>query len=406
MRIGQLFAEALESLAANKVRSALTMLGIIIGVAAVIALLGIGAGAEAAITEQIESIGTNLLYVMPGGEAKNPEPLTLSDAEAIADRNWAPSVAAVAPTIQGRVTVSIPGDSTNTSLIGITPVFFRVQTADVAEGQMILDRHLEQFDSVVLLGTDVAEALFDRTTGLVGETVRINGQIFRVIGILEEQGGTGFGSNDNRVLVPLSTAQLRLLRRENPEQVDLIYVQARSAEAVPDAIDDVSQVLRARHRGNLGEDDFEILSTQAFLETFSAITGTLTTFLGGIAAISLLVGGIGIMNIMLVTVTERTREIGLRKALGARKRDIRIQFLVESSLLSSGGGLIGILLGWAIAMLVGRLATATGSTLNPNIELGSILLATLFSASVGLFFGIYPASRAANLEPVEALRTD
>ncbi|MBN2547639.1 MAG: ABC transporter permease [Anaerolineales bacterium] len=406
MSILQLLIEALESLSSNKVRSALTMLGIIIGVGAVVAMMGIGSGAQNAITSQIESIGVNLLYVMPGGEASDVEPLTMDDAEAMANPAYSDSIGIVAPVVQGQVDVSIPGKSTNTSGTGITPEFFEVQTADIAEGQPITQAHVDNFSSVILLGSEVAQDLFDTTTGLIGKTVRIRGQIFKVIGVLEEQGGTGFTNNDNRVLVPISTAQLRITRRSQAGEVDMIYVQAVDTDAVQPAIDDVTQLLRARHRNPKGEDDFNIMSTQAFLETASAITGTMTLFLGGIAGISLLVGGIGIMNIMLVTVTERTREIGLRKALGARKWDIRIQFLVESSLLSLGGGIMGVMMGYGIAILIGQIAAASGTSLEPSIELSAILMATLFSATVGLFFGIYPANRAASLEPVEALRTE
>ena len=236
--------------------------------------------------------------------------------------------------------------------------------------------------------------------------MRINGEIFKVIGVLESQGGTGFGSSDDRVLVPFSTAQARLLRRGAVDQVDLLYVQAKDTESVQPAIDEVSQILRARHRSTLGEDDFEILSTQQFLEIAQTITGTFTVFLGGIAGVSLLVGGIGIMNIMLVTVVERTKEIGLRKAMGARKSNILTQFLVESSLLSMSGGVIGIGLGYSLALLVSEIATRSGTPISAQIEISAILLATLFSAAVGLFFGLYPANRAANLEPVEALRTE
>ena len=196
------------------------------------------------------------------------------------------------------------------------------------------------------------------------------------------------------------------MKRDNPNEVDLIYVQARSADAVTKAESEVSQILRSRHRSTLGEDDFDIMSTQSFLDMASSITGTLTIFLGGIAGISLLVGGIGIMNIMLVTVVERTKEIGLRKAMGARRTDILIQFLVESSFLSLGGGVIGIALGYAISFLIGQIAAGSSILLNPVIKLNSILMATLFSAAVGLFFGIFPANRAASLEPVEALRTE
>jgi len=398
--------EAVESLNANKMRAGLTMLGIMIGVGAVIAMLGLGTGTEAAITEQISAIGTNLLYVTPGGDADNPEPLTLADAEAIRDPTLAPSVIYVAPILQGQAQVSVSGASTGTSMTAITPEFFDVQTTDIAEGVLINQEHLDSYATVVILGPDVAIELFNRTTDLLGEKVQVNGQIFKVIGVLEAQGGTGFGSSDNRILIPLTTAQARVISRGAAGQVDMLYVQASSSEVVPTATIEVSQILRSRHRSTLGVDDFEILSTEAFLEVAETITGMFTLFLGGIAGISLLVGGIGIMNIMLVTVVERTKEIGLRKALGARKSNILVQFLVESSLLSLGGGSIGIVLGYAIAFLIGQIAAQSGNPITPQIELNSILLATLFSASVGLFFGLYPANRAANLEPVEALRSE
>jgi putative ABC transport system permease protein len=405
MNIFQSLIEALESLTVNKARSSLTMLGIIIGVAAVIAMMSIGAGAENAITSRLESIGTNLLYVNRGGDADNSRPLTLEDADAIADLGQTSAVTYVAPIVQGNVDISVPGTSTSTQMVGITPAYFQVQSVTIAEGLTITEQHLEDKATVALIGSDLAETLFDRTSGLVGSTVRIQGQIFKIIGVLESEGGTGFGSQDNRILVPLTTAQQRVLRLDEPGEVDMIYVQAASAEQIDAAIDDVTQVLRARHHIR-GDDDFRILSTEAMLETATEITGILTIFLGGIAGVSLLVGGIGIMNIMLVTVTERTREIGLRKALGARKRDIRLQFLVEALLLSLGGGLIGILTGWGISILIGQIALATGTNLDPAVTMSSVMLSTMFSAAIGLFFGLYPANRAARLQPVEALRSE
>ena len=260
--------------------------------------------------------------------------------------------------------------------------------------------------TVAIIGTDVAESLFGRTTDLVGESIRIKGQPFKVIGVLKSSGGSAFQNTDDRVLIPLTTAQDRIFRRPNPGQVDLIYAQAESSDAVGTAIDEVSQILRARHRSTLGVDDFNIISTQTFIDAAETITGVFTIFLGGIAAISLLVGGIGIMNIMLVTVVERTKEIGLRKAMGARKRDILIQFLTESALLSLAGGLIGIVLGYLLALAIGKIAASSGTPIAPAISINSILMATLFSAAIGLFFGLYPANRAANLEPVEALRAE
>ncbi|RME88616.1 MAG: FtsX-like permease family protein [Anaerolineae bacterium] len=407
MNILQAVVEALESLSANKLRSGLTILGIVIGVAAVIAMLAVGHGAENTITGSISGIGTNLLFVFRGSiddSVRNPEPLTLDDAQAIADPFAAPSVQAVAPILQDSAIVTAAGEQKTTTLIGATPAYFQVRNFRLHEGDALGEEHLLGRASVVVLGVDVADALFGRREGLVGEMVRIEGQPFRVIGVLEPKGGGSFGSEDDRVIIPLTTAQTRLIRRNPSNRVDIIMVQAVSADAVPQATEEVAQILRTRHRTPVGVDDFTIFTQQDFLDTAATITGVLTIFLGGIAAISLLVGGIGIMNIMLVSVTERTREIGLRKAVGARKRDILIQFLTESSLLSLFGGLIGILLGWLIATIVGRIAAASGTPFNPVVGIDAVLLATLFSTAVGLFFGIYPASRAANLEPVEALR--
>lgn len=406
MKIGQLILEALESLSTNKLRTSLTMLGIIIGVAAVVAMLAIGAGAQNAINEQINSIGVNLLYVGSGGEANNPQPITLSDAAAIADPRYADTIAAVAPVLQGQMVVSVPGESTQPSLSAVTPEYFTVQTIELSEGQLISQANLDKLEAVALIGTEVAKDLFDRTENLLGETIRMNGQVFRVIGVLKEQGGTGFGSQDNQVIVPLTTAKLRLLKRNAPGQVDMLIVQATSSGTIDQAEENISQVLRARHTRSLGEDDFDIMSTASLLEIASSITGIMTAFLGGIAGVSLLVGGIGIMNIMLVSVTERTREIGLRMAIGARRSDIRIQFLVESALISVTGGMVGVGLGWVIAQVIGQLAASSGTALNPAVTINAILLATMFSAAIGLFFGIYPANRAAKLEPVEALRTE
>ena len=406
MNFWRSFLEALESLAANKLRSGLTILGIVIGVGAVIAMLAIGRGAENSITGSIEGIGTNLLFVFSGGseDVRNVKPLTLGDVEAISDPFQAPSVIGVAPILQGNGEVSYGGERTLTQISGVTPDYSPVRNYNVTEGEFINEAHMLGRAAVVILGTEVAEALFGRKAGLVGETVRIEGQPFRVIGILEEKGGSAFGSQDDLVMVPMTTAQTRLLRRSTRDRVDMLMVQVITADAVPQATDQISQILRARHRTEIGADDFTILNQQDFLDTAATITGVLTVFLGGIAAISVLVGGIGIMNIMLVSVIERTREIGLRKAMGARKRDILIQFLTESALLSLIGGIIGIMLGWAISAVVGRIAAASDADIIPVIGLNAVLLATTFSTAVGLFFGLYPANRAANLEPVEALR--
>ena len=407
MNIGQAIIEAIESLSANKVRSGLTILGIVIGVAAVIAMLAIGAGAQQTITGSITNMGTNLLFVFRGNfiqEVRNPKLLTLEDANAIADPFLAPSVAAVAPLLRGSGLVTFGGERMDTTLVGATPEYFPLRNYTLTEGEYLTDSDLLGHASVALLGSEVADKLFGRQEGIVGETVRIEGQPFRVIGVLAAKGGGMMGSEDDRVVIPFSTAQARLIRRNGRDRVDMLLVQAVSAQAVPQAADEVSQVLRQRHRTAIGVDDFTVLSQDDFLSTAETITNVLTIFLGGIAGISLLVGGIGIMNIMLVSVTERTREIGLRKALGARKRDILIQFLTESLLLSLIGGVFGIGLGWLLSYIVGRIAANSGTIFTPSMSLDSILLATLFSAAVGLFFGIYPASRAANLQPVEALR--
>ena len=407
MNIWQPVIEALESLNANKVRSGLTILGIVIGVAAVIAMLALGTGAQDTILGSLSGIGTNLIFVFRGGEddsIRNPEPLTMGDAEALSDIFSAPSIEAVAPILQGNAEISYGGEATTLTLSGVTPEFFPVRNYVVGEGSEIDEEHILARASVVILGVDTADTLFGRHEGVVGETVRIEGQPFRVIGILEKRGGGMMGSEDEAALVPISTAQARLLRRNPADKVDVIFVQAADADLVSDAKEEISEILRREHRTAVGEDDFSLMSQDDMVDTASSITGILTIFIGGIAAISLLVGGIGIMNIMLVSVTDRPREIGLRKALGARKRDILTQFLVESSLLSLVGGLIGILLGWGIGVIVGIVATKSGTPFEPVVGLNAVLLATLFSAAVGLFFGIYPANRAANLVPVEALR--
>lgn len=406
MNIWQAVLEAFESLSANKLRAGLTILGIVIGVAAVIAMVSVGRGAQATITESINGIGTNLIFVFRGGseDVRNPKPITLSDAEAIADPFQAPSVVAVAPVIQDSGKVTYGRESTTTNITGVTPEYASVRKYTVTEGEFIDQEEMLGQASVVLLGSEVADKLFARREGLVGETIRIEGQPFRIIGVLKPKGGSSFSNADNLVMIPFSTAQARLIHHSTADQVDLLMVEAISPKAVPVASDEVAQILRARHRTAIGADDFTILTQQDFLSTASTITNVLTIFLGGVAAISLLVGGIGIMNIMLVSVTERTREIGLRKAVGAHKLDIMIQFLAESSVLSLFGGVIGIILGYSIAFAVAQIAKANNANITPSIGIDITLIATLFSTAVGLFFGIYPANRAANLEPVEALR--
>lgn len=406
MNLSQSIREALESLSANKVRAGLTILGIVIGVAAVIAMLAVGTGAQDTILGSISGIGTNLLFIFQGNfqqDVRNVQPLTMGDAAAIGDVFQAPHIQNVAPIVNGNLSVNFSGETTSVELFGVTPEFEIVRNHQLIEGNFISEDNINGRASVAVIGPEVADKLFDRREAVVGETIRIEGQPFRVIGLLEPKGGGSFGSQDNVVLVPLTTARIRLLNRER-DHVDVIYVQAINAESVPLATEEIAQILRSRHRTEIGADDFTIFTQEDFLSVAGTITNVLTIFLGGIAAISLLVGGIGIMNIMLVSVIERTKEIGLRKAVGARKADILIQFLTESSLLSMLGGIIGIIFGWLISLVVGRIAAASGTPFYPSVKLDAILLATIFSTAVGLFFGIYPANRAANLEPVEALR--
>ena len=408
MNFGSSLIEALESLTSNKVRTALTMLGIVIGVGAVIAMLAIGNGTEQAIVGEIEGIGTNLLFVATNYEdVKNPEPLTIGDADALGDSLLAPSIAAASPVVQGQAELTNAGEVKNASLVGVTENYAIVQTVELSEGEFFDSTQVSGLASAAILGSNIAEDLFQRSDGLVGETVRVNGQPFRIVGILKKEGGSEFGSSvDDQILVPLTTAQVRLLPRKASNQVDLIYVSAIDSDSVKKAQDEISIILRERHKIKLAEDDFIILTQELFLDFASTVTGVFTIFLGGVAGISLLVGGIGIMNIMLVSVTERTKEIGLRKAVGAKRKDILTQFLIESSLLSAIGGIIGILLGWLLSLGIGQIAAANDFLLNPAITINSVLLATLFSAAVGLFFGIYPANRAAQLEPIEALRSE
>jgi len=399
--------EAFTSLAANKLRTGLTMLGIVIGVAAVISMLAIGKGAQASIDNQINNIGSNLIYVISGAEGvKNVRPLTLADALAVGDPSQAPSVNTAAAAVQGRYDVSSSGETKNTTVLGVTPNYAELTNLALTEGEFITDSNMSSLAAVAILGPDTAKKLFGAAEGVTGESVRINGQVFRVGGVLKSKGGGGFGSQDDRVLIPLTTGQARLFNRSSAGQVDQIIVQASAANLVNQAGDEISQILQMRHQSPVGVMDFTVIKQQDILSMATSITGVFTIFLGGISGISLLVGGIGIMNIMLVSVTERTREIGLRKAVGARRRDILAQFLLESATLSLIGGVIGIGLAWLIGRGIALIASNAGSPFQPVIGWDAVLLATLFSTFIGLFFGIYPANRAASLEPVEALRSE
>jgi putative ABC transport system permease protein len=411
MRFYRLFIESLESLNANKMRSILTVLGIVIGVAAVIAMLSIGRGASASITSRIESMGTNLVYVTPGSTSESgvrsaagsAGTLTLDDANALAEL---PDVDAVASVTDSFVQIAYQGTNTNTRLMGVTPGYETVSSLTLEDGVFISDDDQKARKLVVVLGSSVAQNLFGGTGGVVGQKVRLNGQPYEVIGVLASKGGTGFFNQDDQVFIPLSTALNRLVggfRFRGSNVISEITVKASNSKVVDQVVNNVTLLMRERHGTVEGADDFTVTSQEATLSAATQVTDTLTIFLGGIAAISLAVGGIGIMNIMLTTVTERTHEIGLRKAVGAKRRDILLQFLVEAMVLSLLGGLIGVLFGWGAAQLMGQIQFG-GSTITPVVGLDSIVLATMFSMAVGLFFGIYPATRAARLQPVEALR--
>jgi len=416
MKIRRVLLEMISSLRANKLRTGLTMLGIVIGVAAVISMLSIGQGAQNSISASINSIGTNLLFLSAGSRPtfgggggfnfnRNIKSLTLADAQALMDPYQAPAIQAVAPVLQGETSVGANGQTTTTTVYGVTTPYFSIRNETVSEGAIFNDQQVNTHARVAIIGIDVGTTLWGQTSDLVGKTILINSQTFTIIGTLISKGGTSFGSADNQIIIPLTSARDRVIMRTG-SNVDSIYVQATSANTTSEASTQISDIMRLRHRVVVGKEDFTVTNQADLLSTASSITGILSVFLGGIAAISLLVGGIGIMNIMLVSVAERTREIGLRKAVGARNRDILTQFLAESSFLSLLGGLLGIVLGWLISVIIGKIATALGTALNPAVSINAILLATLFSIAVGLFFGIYPARRAANLEPVEALRSE
>ena len=403
---------ALSSIGANKLRAGLTLLGIVIGVTAVISLMAIGRGAQEAITSRIESLGTNLLFVRPGASSQggvfgglgSAGTLTLDDAYALLDPHIAPTVAAVAPELTTRAQVVAGRKNTSTQIIGVTPEYESVRNFAVESGSFVSAGQVLNRSEVIVLGSRVAETLFGFRDP-VGQTVRVNGRRFEVIGVLESRGGGAFGIFDDQAVVPITTAYYRLAGQRTTQggvTVNSISVQVTDVDLMDQAIGEIATVLRLRHRIN-DEDDFSISSQQETIETLEETTNTFTVFLGAIASISLLVGGIGIMNIMLVSVTERTREIGVRKAMGAKRRDILFQFVTEASLLSLGGGAVGVVAGYALSRaLDGR--ELIGQTFQTIFSPEIAVLALAVSAAIGLFFGIYPAIRAAQLHPIDALR--
>ena len=413
MNLKTTLVTALSSLGSNKLRAGLTLLGVVIGVAAVISLMAIGRGVQQTITQRIQSLGTNLLFVRPGvttqggisGAQGTASTLTLEDAYALKDPVFTPSVVEVAPEISTTGQVVAGRNNTNTRIYGVTPEYQEARNFALSSGRFILPGHLLDHSQVAVLGSAVAEVLFGFRDP-VGQVVRINSRQFDVIGVLESKGGGNrFFSLDDQVLVPITTAYYRLASQRTARggiNVQTVNVQLRDVENVDAAIREVATVLRLRHRITR-EDDFSITSQQETIETLQETTNTFVLFLGAIAGISLLVGGIGIMNIMLVSVTERTREIGIRKAMGAKRRDILFQFVFEATLLSLGGGGAGVLLGLVLSLLLnGRslLGTPTQTIFSADIA----ILALGVSAAIGLFFGIYPAMRAAQLHPIAALR--
>jgi len=405
---------ALKSLSANKLRSALTMLGIVIGVTAVIGLMSVGRGAEARVTSAFEQLGTNAIYVIPSSPGRmglaglggGAPTLSLDDAEALANPAHVPSAVAVVPVSGNYTEVTVGDESIVTSVTGATPEYLGVLNYSLASGQFISGRNVSHRDTVAVLGDKVATDLFGSDDPL-GQKVKIKGRQFTVIGVLEAKGGAFMGvSQDELLVIPITTFQTRLFTQRTAggeDAVQAIVVQMASAEAIDGAIYDIEAVLRQRHRLAADEEnDFAVISQEQIVGMLQQVTRIFTIVLGAIAGISLLVGGIGIMNIMLVSVTERTREIGIRKAVGAKRRDILTQFLLEAVVLSLAGSGIGIAGGWVLSRLISRIDIG-GATLPSVISPDIIILAISVSIFIGLVSGIYPALRAARLNPIDAL---
>lgn len=395
---------ASRTLLANKLRSSLTMLGIIIGNASVIIMVGVGQGAQKLASEQFEALGPNVLFVVPGSrETQNtsldfPRTLVLADAEAIAAQ--VPSVAAVAPQRQNQQFITYRNKNLQTLVVGTTPEFMAVRSFELDRGRFITDLDVKRNNQVVAIGSDIADRVFGPTNP-IGESLRVKGVSFQVVGVMKRKGAFMGVNQDDAVYVPITTMVNRVTGRTSPYGLDLTFISisAVNEASVPAAQFQITNLLRLRHQITT-EDDFTVESQKDILQIVGAITGALTIMLAAIAGISLVVGGIGIMNIMLVSVTERTQEIGLRKAIGASEQDILIQFMIEAVILSVAGGLVGTSIGVGGILLVG-----TFTPLNAGISWSAIALATGVSGAIGLFFGVLPAQRAAQLDPIVALRT-
>jgi len=393
MSLGELLRLALSRLRTSRLRAALTMLGVIIGVASVVALVGVGQGTTSNITNRLSSLGTNLLTISPTGGGASSGSLTLGDADAIAELS---TVAGVAPEASTSQLVAAGDKTSTTTIIGTTPAYPSVRAYDLWQGTFLTDPSVDRDLRVAVLGATTATNLGLGATDL-GSQITIGGIPFQVIGILQAKGGSGFQDPDDQVMVPIGVVQKYFVGGDSVRTIGVSVAEADQMTATKAAL---TALLRDRHDLAAADDaDFNIFDQAQLLETASSISATLTLLLGGIASISLVVGGIGIMNIMLVSVRERTREIGIRKAVGARGRDILAQFLVEALTLSLLGGLIGIAVGLGVSALIGRLA-GWGFTFSP----ATVAVAVLFSLAVGVVFGVWPARQAARLDPISALR--
>ncbi|MFB3894849.1 MAG: ABC transporter permease [bacterium] len=404
MKIGMTLKIAYHALGRNRTRTALTMLGIIIGVASVIIMVGVGQGAKKSIESQIASMGTNMIVVMPGSMKSGGMRMgfgsvqTLVPADVDAILRECPSVLYASPMASSAAQVVYKNQNWNTSLNGVSPLFLSIRDWQLSSGTVFTENDIKSASKVCILGYDVASSLFGTNESPIGKNIRIQKIPFRVIGLLVARGKSGMGrSQDDVILVPYTTLMKRIL---NQSYISLAFVSAVSQDQMKQAQSEITSLLRRRHRIKAdGEDDFSMGSQQDITQMATSTSTVLTILLGSVASISLLVGGIGIMNIMLVSVRERTREIGIRMAVGAKNRDIMLQFLIESIVLSAIGGFIGIILGISGASLISRFAQLT-TVISPI----SIVVAIGFSAGIGIFFGFYPARTAAKLNPIDALR--